>query len=176
MGAAVSLADLEAIRQLKARYFRFVDTKRWDRFGELFTEDAVLDVPLVRAVPLRGRAAIVAAVSRNLDELVTIHHGHPGEIELLGAGRARGIWPMYDLLLRTTTSLAHASDSAFGPRYEGYGHYLERYEKGDEDRWRIARCELRRLHLETEQHRRYAALEAGAASAAPFSHPRPNVW
>jgi hypothetical protein len=150
----VSLADLEAIRVLKARYFRFVDTKEWERFGELFTDDAELDVPLVRAEPLRGRAAIVAAVSGNLAELVTIHHGHAEEVVFAGPDRARAIWPMSDLLLRTTTSLAPPASTGFGPRYEGYGHYVERYARGADGSWRIAHSELRRLHLETEQHHR----------------------
>jgi 3-phenylpropionate/cinnamic acid dioxygenase small subunit len=33
-----TLEALEQIKQLKARYFRFVDTKRWQEWGELFTE------------------------------------------------------------------------------------------------------------------------------------------
>ena len=44
----MSPEDIEAIRQLKARYFRFVDTKQWDRWGDLFTEDAVFHVPVNR--------------------------------------------------------------------------------------------------------------------------------
>ena len=169
----VSLADVEAIRQLKARYFRFVDTKRWAEFGALFTDDAVLDVPLVRATPLQGRDAIVAAVSGNLAQLVTIHHGHAEEIEILGPREARAIWPMYDLLLRTTAPPASGTATCFGPRYEGYGHYLERYEKDDDSAWHIARCELRRLHLETEQHRRDRDLNGPAepASAHASAHP-----
>jgi hypothetical protein len=160
MGAIVSLEDVEAIRQLKARYFRFVDTKQWDRWGELFTEDALLHVPINRAEPLRGREAIVARVRHNLQAMITIHHGHEPEIELLGPASARAVWPMYDLLRWTTTSAAPSGAGAFGPRYEGYGHYLERYAKGDDGRWRIAYAELRRLHLETERHRRDVELTA----------------
>jgi hypothetical protein len=153
----VSLEDLEAIRQLKARYFRFVDTKQWDRWGELFTEDAVLDVPLVRGEPLRGRSAIADRVRQGLTPMITVHHGHMPEIELVGSDRARGLWPMYDRLLSTTNELsAGPAPPGFGPRYEGFGHYVEEYTRGDDGRWRIARCELRRLHLETERHRRDA--------------------
>jgi hypothetical protein len=153
----MSLQDIEAIKQLKARYFRFVDTKQWDRWGELFTEDAVLDVPVNRAEPLVGRRAITDRVRRNLNAMVTIHHGHMPEIEILGSDRARGIWPMYDRLLTTTSQFtADRAAPGFGPRYEGFGHYVEEYAKAESGSWRIARCTLRRLHLETEQHRRDA--------------------
>ena len=32
-----SLLAIEQIRQLKARYFRLLDTKQWDEWGEVFT-------------------------------------------------------------------------------------------------------------------------------------------
>jgi hypothetical protein len=146
------LQALEAIRRLKARYFRYVDTKQWDRFGELFCEDAELHVPVNRSEPLRGRAAIAGRVRLGLSEIVTVHHGHAPEIELLAPDRARAIWPMYDRLSSTTTELACSSAPGFGPRYEGFGHYTEEYARGIDGRWRIARCELRRLHLEIERH------------------------
>jgi 3-phenylpropionate/cinnamic acid dioxygenase small subunit len=34
----------EQIRDVKARYCRLLDTKDWDGFAALFTEDAILDV------------------------------------------------------------------------------------------------------------------------------------
>ena len=37
------LLDIEAIKQLKARYFRCMDTKDWDGFRDVFTVDAVLE-------------------------------------------------------------------------------------------------------------------------------------
>jgi 3-phenylpropionate/cinnamic acid dioxygenase small subunit len=39
MGA---LEEIEAIKRLKARYFRLMDTKQWDQWGDVFTEDAHL--------------------------------------------------------------------------------------------------------------------------------------
>ena len=32
-----ALDEIEAIKQLKARYFRLMDTKQWDAFGEVFS-------------------------------------------------------------------------------------------------------------------------------------------
>ena len=37
------LADIEAIRQLKARYFRTLDQKDWEGYREVFTDDVVVD-------------------------------------------------------------------------------------------------------------------------------------
>jgi hypothetical protein len=33
------LSDLYEIQRLKAKYFRYVDTKQWDKFRDLFTEE-----------------------------------------------------------------------------------------------------------------------------------------
>jgi SnoaL-like domain len=35
--------DIEAIKQLKARYFRTMDTKDWAAMRLLFTDDVVMD-------------------------------------------------------------------------------------------------------------------------------------
>jgi SnoaL-like domain len=35
--------DLEAIKQLKARYFRTMDTKDWAGMREVFADDVVVD-------------------------------------------------------------------------------------------------------------------------------------
>ena len=43
MDAAAQLLAMEEIKQLKARYFRFVDTKDWEALSTIFCEDAVFD-------------------------------------------------------------------------------------------------------------------------------------
>ncbi|CAB4836986.1 MAG: hypothetical protein F2754_17095 [Actinobacteria bacterium] len=50
------LADIEEIRQLKARYFRLTDQKRWDEWLDVFVEDVRIDWP-----PDKGGAYIVGA-------------------------------------------------------------------------------------------------------------------
>ncbi len=39
------LWDIEQIKQLKARYFRLLDTKDWDAFADRFTDDCPHDLP-----------------------------------------------------------------------------------------------------------------------------------
>ena len=35
--------DIEAIKRLKARYFRTLDTKDWAAYREVFVDDVVID-------------------------------------------------------------------------------------------------------------------------------------
>ena len=44
MDAAEQLLAIEEIKQLKARYFRSMDTKDWEGFASVFAPNAVLDV------------------------------------------------------------------------------------------------------------------------------------
>jgi len=127
--------DLEAIRQLKARYFRLMDTKQWEAWGEVFTADAVVEASPDPDQIFRGRAEIVASVSEALRGAVTVHHGHMPEIELTGRNRARGIWAMYDFV-DLPQLLLH-----------GWGHYHEEYRRED-GVWRIASTKLTRLRLD----------------------------
>ena len=68
--------DLEAIKQLKARYFRLMDTKQWEAFRELFTDDAVMQSTPDPEERFVGGDEIAAKVSRALADAVSVHHGH----------------------------------------------------------------------------------------------------
>jgi hypothetical protein len=151
------LADIEAIKQLKARYFRLLDTKRWQEWGEVFTEDAHLDTSqdAPQAVAT-GRAAIVALVSGAVGQAVTVHHGHMPEIEITAPGRARGIWAMEDYLEFPGDPPALT--------LHGRGHYFEEYEKGSDGVWRIRSLRLVRLWL-THDGRRVVPPAGGAIPA-----------
>jgi hypothetical protein len=134
------LLDIEEIKQLKARYFRMLDHQDWEGFGQVFSIDAVLEVPEAGLVE-HGRDAIVAAVRAPLTGARTVHHGHMPEIELTGIDAARGTWAMFDYV--------EWPSSASGDRVgiAGYGHYLEEYVR-EEGEWRIARTHLKRLRVD----------------------------
>jgi uncharacterized protein (TIGR02246 family) len=130
------LLDIEAIRQLKARYFRFLDTKDWDAFASLFTDDAYMEAD---GVVQEGRAAIRGFLPKVLDGVVTTHHGHTSEIAITGRDTATGIWAMFDYL----------TWPGDGPPkgLQGYGHYHEEYVR-ENGAWRIRRLVLTRLRVD----------------------------
>lgn len=147
---AEGLDDLERylaiqdIKALKARYFRHLDEKEWDRWQEVFAPDAQLvvgfegDGPGTPENPVVGAAEIVAFVRPSIESLVTVHHGHMPEIEITSPTTARGIWAMEDLL-----SLPDGSAQVL----QGWGHYHETYERID-GQWRIKTLTLTRLRVD----------------------------
>lgn len=142
-----ALADIEALRQLKARYFRFLDTQQWAELRELFTDDVHVEVEVEagRQRPqIDGRDAFIASLTTLLDGAVSTHHGHTSELEVDG-DRATGIWAMFD-----DVEFPRGVPGVGGVpvRLRGSGHYHEQYLRGPDGRWRIARLELTRLRVE----------------------------
>jgi hypothetical protein len=137
-----TILDLEQIKQLKGKYFRYLDSQRWEDWGNLFTEDAKLRLfPINGGEPRKvdGRATIVADVSGRLKGVVTVHHGHTPVIEFTGADTAHGSWAMSD-------DLEEHHEGGLRVHRGGYGYYLEDY-KRDNGTWRIAVLRLTRIRL-----------------------------
>ena len=128
--------DLEAIRQLKARYFRTMDTKDWDGMRQVFTADVVMDTTESGGGLVTGADEFLAFLREALDGATTVHQGHMPEIELTSPTTATGIWALEDRLRWPD-----------GSAMDGYGHYHETYVKGP-DGWRIASSKLTRLHTD----------------------------
>ena len=131
--------DREAIKQLKARYFRALDTKDWAGLRDVFTDDVVVDTSAAGGSIVEGADAFVEALRGVLADVVTVHHGHMPEIELESPTRARGIWSMQDIL-----------EWSDGRTLHGYGHYHETYERVA-DGWRIKTLRLTRLRVEVRE-------------------------
>ena len=137
------MAELEAIRQLKARYFRLMDTQQWDTFGSCFTADiSALYEGAPRANPdlpteigCEGREVLVDGIRTLMTGAQSIHQGFMPELELTGATTARGIWAMFDYVMLPTC------------HFKGWGHYHEEYVKED-GAWRMKKIYLPRLHTE----------------------------
>jgi uncharacterized protein (TIGR02246 family) len=131
--------DLEAIKQLKARYCRLLDTKDWDGFRQVFTDDVAVDSTGSGGDLITGGDTFLAFIRANLDGRVTVHHCHTPEITLTSPSSATGIWAMEDRVSFTD-----------GRELSGFGHYHETYQKAD-GIWRIATSTLTRLRMNITQ-------------------------
>ena len=133
------LVAIEEIKQLKARYFRLMDTRSWSEMAWVFTRDAHLDTDGFTA---DGRDGIIAFLERVLHDARTVHHGHMPEITITSPTTARGIWAMFDYVEFVASEPDGARTGLFG-----YGHYEEDYVVED-DAWRIANLRLTRLRVD----------------------------
>ncbi|MGE0667520.1 MAG: nuclear transport factor 2 family protein [Sphingomonadales bacterium] len=149
------LLAIEEIKQLKARYFRGLDTKDWDLYAGVFTEDATIDVRgstdasedasqaaidgFDDEAVITGGEAMAAFVAKITVGTTTAHHGHMPEIDVLSPTTARGIWAMEDRLWQAPGAPARLM--------HGWGHYHETYEKRD-GRWLIASMRITKLRNE----------------------------
>jgi SnoaL-like domain len=133
--------ELEAIRQLKARYCRFLDAKDADGWRSVFTTDVtvLLDMAVstggadgLTAPPVHGVDNFVPMVLGGLEHAATVHHCHTPEITLTSPTTATGIWAMEDWIIFPS-----------GQELHGAGHYHETYEKQDGS-WRIKTLHLTR--------------------------------
>jgi uncharacterized protein (TIGR02246 family) len=131
--------DVEAIKQLKARYFRTMDTKDWAAMRGVFTDDVVMDTTEAGGDVTSGADRFIAFLREAIGAVITVHHGHMPEIELTSSTTATGVWAMEDMLRWPDGSEMH-----------GYGHYHETYEKVG-GAWRIKSSKLTRLRTDFTQ-------------------------
>lgn len=138
------LSDLEDIRQLKARYCRFIDTKQWDRLAGLFTPGTRFE-GFGSAPTGADEKVFVAGISKRLAEVVSIHHCHTPEIAFTGPDRARGLWQMMDFLQFPADAPPREAPDAGG--FVAFGYYEEEYVRAA-DGWRFAFLRLTRLRVD----------------------------
>lgn len=91
------LDEIEAIKQVKYRYFRALDCKQWEALGETLTDDATTAYDSGK-YSFRGRDAILGFLRDALGSkrVVSVHHGHHPEIEITSEATARGTWYLED--------------------------------------------------------------------------------
>lgn len=130
---AATLLEIESIKTLKARYCRYLDTKDWESWRTLFSDDFRSDTSRAGGKVIVGADDFVAFTRRSLRTNATVHQVHAPEITLTSPSTADGIWALEDVV-------------RLGPgvNLRGYGHYEESYEKVD-GRWVLTSSTLTRL-------------------------------
>ena len=135
-----TLVALEEIRQVKHRYLRCVDLKLWDEIVDVFTEDAAASygTPAMggKQIDLAGRDTIVEFLRTNMGPgIISVHHASQPEITVHG-DTAEGTWCFQDTIIATDYRIA----------IHGAAFYEDRYARGADGRWRIARTGYQRTY------------------------------
>lgn len=147
------LAAIEAIKQVKARYFRGVDTGNGALVRSILAEDCVLDyrgccidpatgrdyLPAMNIV-MNGRTSWSSGGLRDIG-IVSAHHGHNSEITIENPSRASAVWSMTDHLFMPPGGAYSAMT--------GYGFYHETYEKVGAE-WFIKSLRIERTRVESD--------------------------
>ncbi len=133
------LREIEAIKRLKYKYMRCLDLKRWDELRECFAEEATSAYSGGK-YSYQGRDEIIAFFRSAMGpEMITAHHVHHPEIELLSETRARGTWALEDTVIHTK----------HGFTLRGAAFYSDEYLKRDGE-WRIAHTGYERIYEEIQ--------------------------
>ncbi|OBI17300.1 bile acid 7-alpha dehydratase [Mycobacterium sp. E2462] len=126
---AADFADIEAVKQVKYRYLRALDTKRWDEFADTLTDDVQGDYgsSVGEEHHFTNRVDLVNYMRKSLGPAVITEHRvtHP-EITVTG-DEATGAWYLQDRVI--------VADFNF--MLIGAAFYRDTYRR-TEDGWKIS--------------------------------------
>jgi hypothetical protein len=133
------LVEIEAIKQVKYRYLRAVDTRDWDLLESTLAEEATSAYSSGK-LSYNGRDAIVAFLRESMPEkdMLTSHKVHHPEITLTGPDTADARWGLEDVVIILSAGLT----------LRGAAIYEDKMVKRNGE-WRIAHTGYRRLYEET---------------------------
>lgn len=118
---------LEELRQLKYRYLRALDLKRWDDFARTLAPD--VEASYGPELRFSGRDAVVEFMSASLGPaIITVHHCHHPELAVCG-DTATGSWYLDDKVIVTEHRLL----------LTGAAFYDDTYRRDDDGVWQISR-------------------------------------
>ena len=137
----LDLESIELIKQLKARYFRFLDTRNLEGLKTVFTSDATASfIGGDYDFQLDGWEQLEAFYKKSFTgQNFGMHNGHHPEICVDG-DTATGIWYLQDIFV----SLEHNINIV------GSALYDDDYRRED-GQWRIARTGYKRLWEEHQK-------------------------
>ena len=138
----LDLEAIELIKQLKARYFRFLDTRNLEGLQTVFTSDATASfIGGDYDFQLTGWEQLEAFYKKSFTgQSFGMHNGHHPEICVDG-DTATGIWYLQDIFVSLEHNMTIMGSALYDDEY--------RLEDGQ---WRIARTGYKRLW--EEHHKR----------------------
>jgi hypothetical protein len=129
--------DLEAIKRLKHKYQRCIDTKQWTELRECFTEDATAAYSGGK-FSFGSRDSILQFLegAMGADTFHSCHAVSQPEIDFIDEHTATGRWCLQDTVI----------DTNFDMMIQGAAFYDDEYRKGDDGVWRISKTGYERTY------------------------------
>lgn len=135
----MDLAAIEAIKRLKHRYFRTLDLKLWDEFGDCLAADVRArygTMAMPEPLHFDDRDAVVEWMKGNLDNgTITMHVAQHPEIDVDGA-TATASWGFEDTVIVPDFKVV----------IRGAGYYRDEYRLDPDGQWRIAATGYERIY------------------------------
>jgi len=130
------LEDIEAIKKLKAKYWRCIDRKLWHELEDCFSEDVIVDYG--PDMQFQGKEAVLSFFREVLgaSSVITVHAGYGAEIEILSDTTARGVWALNDRVITEPSN-----------SMKGWAHYEDEYVKED-GKWKKKTTKITRIRQE----------------------------
>lgn len=128
------------ISNLMADYWWYMDSKQWDKWGDIFTKDVQV-ILMGNDYGVESHEAWIKSNSEMLSSMITCHQGHQSHVWFTSPTTATGRYVLNDKLTNIETGevVMH-----------GYGYYIDDYEKGDDGKWRIKVLRLGYFRTENE--------------------------
>lgn len=122
-------AETLAIAATKAKYFRLLNTRRWDEISSLFTDDVQYELPLLGKFDDMDVA--VQAIRERTGDAWSFYGGFMPEISIVSATEATGIFAMS----------SHTKRESWNDFGRIFGYYYDEFRKVD-GTWLISSLKL----------------------------------
>lgn len=144
------LQEIEAIKRLKYKYLRCLDSKQWAEMAECFTEDATAAYGDGK-YSFAGRDQIMQFLRDALGSgsIISSHRVQQPEIDLVSATVATGVWALDDTVIETQSNNVIRGAAFYHDEYvkvggqwkiksTGYQRlFEERFSRVDTPSWRL---------------------------------------
>ena len=118
----LDLEAIERIKQLKARYFRYLDTRDLEGLRSVFCEDGTVDFQSpTYQIQLAGWPALENFFAQAFNEhQYGMHSAHHPEITVDG-DQATGLWYLHDLFVHESAKVLLQGSALYEDRYVRQG-------------------------------------------------------